>query len=62
MFKDKSCNGSLSFSVVLNNERNPVFERNTKSSPIACTVSLETNPTPLITSSSSRLPWSSGLS
>ena len=51
MFRDRSVKGSLSFSVVLNNERKPVSDMNIKSSPTATTESLDTQPTPRITSS-----------
>ena len=50
IFRDKSCSGSLSFSVVRARERNPVLDKNTKSSPIACILSLDTRPTPLTVS------------
>ena len=62
MFTLKSVKGSLSFSVVLPSDLKPVFDKNTRSSPMACTVSLATRPTPLITSLSASDPTVSGLS
>ena len=62
MLRDKSCIGNLSFSVVLPKDLKPVLDKNTKSSPIAWTLSRDTQPIPLITSLSAMLPIMFGLS
>ena len=48
-FTDKSVSGTLSFSDVRASDLRPVEDKNTKSSPMCCTESLATQPTPRIT-------------
>ena len=57
-----SVKGTLSFSDVRAKDLSPVLDKNTKSSPMACTLSLATHPIPLITSLSLMFPMTSGLS